>query len=908
MTVQRNPIEPPTGTVTFLFTDVAGSTRLWQEHPTEMDAALARHDEIMRATIGAHRGYIFSTAGDAFAASFARPGDAVDAAVEAQQGLAAEPWPSDAAILVRMGIHTGEAVERGGDYFGPTLNLGARIMSAGHGGQVLISAIMASVVAPSKHVLTDLGEHDLRDIDGTQRVFQVVGEAMRTDFPPIRSLNRTKHRLPSQRSSFVGRELEVAKTRSLLATSRLVTLTGSGGCGKTRVAIEAAAAEVDAFRDGVFFVDLARSGDGSGVAESFALALDFAPNGERPLPLQVISRIASKSVLLVVDNCEHVLDDIAELLDDLLASCPNTRVLATSREAIELDGEQTFRLPSLHVDSGSNDDLRPPSVRLFLERAAESGAEVSPSDDGVITEICRRLDGLPLAIELAAARTGVLSPSQILERLDDRFTLLTGGRRRTRGRQQTLEAAIDWSYDLLGPVEQDALRRLSVMPAAFDLDLATAVVATTPAAALNLVSTLVSRSLLQTVRGEASGAVRYRLLETIRVYAYQRLLDAGDAEASRDRHAEHIAVRLDALTDVPVDLVPDLVLLADDVLSAIDWCRSRNQTNTGARIVSVAAPIFIARGMKDRGRELCEWAQTVDDQVLRSKVLIALAFLAIAFQYRDRPAYRIARDSLDSAGNMTVGWRMRAHWLRAATYFLFDLDRCEAEIKRAYQLAGSPEDAIGLAYIDASLKQFRGDHLGAIQILKGLPTPDAAAGMMLGAAHASLLLALSLAEEPEEVTRMLDAAASARDGWRNRARRGDQWTLSYEIGRIVALGYLGEIDQARRGLVDAASLLGVERLPGLDGDLLVAAAMLSVYDNDPERASGLLGAANNLRSHYAICLYMEAHERIHGRPEGDLSTARMTTMHQRLDWQNPVRTRAARAMLDDELARLTTLA
>ena len=220
VTEQATAVQPPTGTVTFLFTDVVGSTRLWQERPTDMAAALGRHDEVMRAAIAAHRGYVFSTAGDAFAASFARPGDAIDAAVEAQMGLAAETWPSDVAILVRMGIHTGEAVERGGDYFGPTLNLGARIMSAGHGGQVLISATTASLVTPSKHVLTDLGEHELRDIDGTQRVFQVVGEAMRTGFPTIRSLNRTKHRLPSQRSSFVGRELEVGKTRSLLASGK----------------------------------------------------------------------------------------------------------------------------------------------------------------------------------------------------------------------------------------------------------------------------------------------------------------------------------------------------------------------------------------------------------------------------------------------------------------------------------------------------------------------------------------------------------------------------------------------------------------------------------------------------------------------------------------------------------------
>ena len=233
---RRNPVEPPTGTVTFLFTDVEGSTRLWQEHPEAMAVALARHDEIMRAAITAHQGYVFSTAGDAFAAAFASPGDAIDAAVDVQQGLATETWPTEVAILVRMGIHTGQAVERGGDYFGPRLNIGARIMSAGQGGQVLITATTASLVAPSKHVQTDLGGHDLRDIDGTQRVFQVAGDNMRTDFPALRSLNRTGHRLPSQRSSFVGHEVEVAKTRSLLRTGRLVTLTGSGGCGKTRVA------------------------------------------------------------------------------------------------------------------------------------------------------------------------------------------------------------------------------------------------------------------------------------------------------------------------------------------------------------------------------------------------------------------------------------------------------------------------------------------------------------------------------------------------------------------------------------------------------------------------------------------------------------------------------------------------
>ena len=897
----------PTGTVTFLFTDVEGSTRLWQAHPGAMATALSRHDEIMRAAIAACRGYVFSTAGDAFAAAFARPGDAVDAAVEAQQGLAAETWPADVRIDVRMGIHTGEAVERDGDYFGATLNLGARIMSAGFGGQVLMSATAMSLAAPSKHVLVDLGEHTLRDIDGTQQVFQVVGEAMRTDFPPIRSLNRTKHRLPSQRSSFVGREVEVAKTRSLLAASRLVTLTGAGGCGKTWVAIEAAAAEVDAFRDGVFFVDLARTGDGIGVAESFALALDFAPNGERPLRAQIIGRIEAKSVLLVVDNCEHVLDDVAELLDVVLASCPGTRVLATSREAIELDGEQTFRLPSLNVDPAPADEARPPSLRLFLERAAEAGAELSPSDDAVITDICRRLDGLPLAIELAAARTGVLSPNQILERLDDRFTLLTGGRRRTRGRQQTLETTIDWSYDLLDPVEQDALRRLSVMPAAFDLDLAAAVIETTPAKALNIVSNLVSRSLLQTVRANGTSESRYRLLETIRVYGYQRLFEAGDAERTRDCHAEHIASRLDAIPDLPFEMVPDLVLLTDDVLSALDWCRSRSHPNTGARIVSCAAPIFIARGMNKRGRELCEWAETVEDEILRSKVLIAFAYLAVAFQYPDRPVHRIARDSLASAGNFAVGWRMRAHMFRGLYYFLFDLDRAEAELLLADQLSGSPDDLIGVAVVKSAVKLFHGDHQGALHILKDRLGSDTPAGVFSSAAHGALLFAFTLADERDGITRTLESTTAIRELWLDQVRRGEHWSLTNEVGRIVALGYLGEMNRARRDLIDAASLLSGERLNGIDGDLLTAAAMLCLYDNDAQRASVLLGAVNTTRTHATICMYMEAYERIHGRPDGDLAKARMAVMHQRLGQRDPASARQARAKIDTEIARLTTL-
>ena len=433
-------VDRPSGTASFLFTDVEGSTRLWQTHPEAMTEALARHDAILRAAINDVGGYVFSTAGDAFAAAFARAGAAVQAATAAQRTLQAEQWPGGISLRVRMGIHTGEAVERDGDYFGPTLNRGARVMSAAHGEQVLVTGTTARVLDGSGIALVDLGEHLLRDIDGAEQLFQIAADGLATTFPPLRTLGSAKSSLPSQRSSFVGRDDEIARARGLLGSSRLVTLTGAGGCGKTRLAIEVATREAFGFKDGTVFVDLARIGGDDEVAETFANAIDFAPEPGRPIDQQVRSRIGAKQMLLVVDNCEHVLDEIAKQIDALLNACPNIRIVATSREALDVDGEKALRVPPMGVESA---DGRPAAALLFLERVTESGAQVDPADDGVIVEICRRLDGLPLAIELAAARTGVLSPAQILERLDVSPCLPAGGaapgvdsrrwRRRSRG-------------------------------------------------------------------------------------------------------------------------------------------------------------------------------------------------------------------------------------------------------------------------------------------------------------------------------------------------------------------------------------------------------------------------------------------------------------------------------------------
>lgn len=463
----------PTGTITLLFTDVEGSTSAWEAHPDAMARAIVRHDAIVRDALERAGGYVFSTAGDAFAAAFARPTHAVRAALDTQRRLLAEPWPPPLALRVRIGLHTGEAVERDGDYFGLSVNRAARIMAAAHGGQVLVSGATAALLDDGAMRLIDLGEHRLRDLDGVERLLQLVVGGLPETFPPLRTVDRHPSTLPMQRSTFVGREDERRQVRQALRASRLVTLTGVGGTGKTRLAIEVGHDLADVAPGGVFFVDLARIGDGELVWEAFAAGLDFAPDAGAPLPPQVTSRLGTKRALVVVDNCEHVLDDVAGAIEAVLAACPAVCVLATSREGLGLDGERVVPVKPLATEG--DDEHAAPAVRLFLDRAAGAHATLQcPADLATIREICVRLDGLPLAIELAAARTAVLSPADLLARLEDRFRLLTGGRRGKRNRQRTLEETIAWSYELLDEEERALFRRLAVCPAAFDLPRAAA--------------------------------------------------------------------------------------------------------------------------------------------------------------------------------------------------------------------------------------------------------------------------------------------------------------------------------------------------------------------------------------------------------------------------------------------------
>ena len=531
----------PTGTVTFLFTDIEGSTQLWEAAPDPMRAALAWHDSIVRDAIEAHGGYVFATGGDGFAAAFARAGDALAAAEKARRALASQEWPEGAPIRVRMALHTGEASERDGNYFGGAVNRAARLMAVGHGGQLLVSAATAELLTGTE--LVDLGEHRLRDLDRPLRVFQ-VGEGR---FPALRTLDAFPGNLPLQLSSYIGREKELERAAAALADSRIVTLTGVGGVGKTRLALQVAAEVLPRFTDGAWLVELAPVRDPDGVPDAVAAVFEVTPHRGQSLLQALVEFLRGKQLLLVVDNCEHLLEPAATLIETLERACPRVAVLATSREGLGIDGERMLAVPSLvSPKAGASPEAvaEAAAVRLFVDRAQAVKAEFSVTGDNAaaVAQVCRRLDGVPLAIELAAARVQAMNPAELARRLEHRFEVLAGGKRGAVERHQTLRAAIDWSYELLSEAQQRLLARLTVFAGGCTLEAAEAVCAGGPvdsASVWELIAALVARSLV--VAEDQGAETRYRLLETIRQYGEERLDEHGETAELRHRHAEYYA-------------------------------------------------------------------------------------------------------------------------------------------------------------------------------------------------------------------------------------------------------------------------------------------------------------------------------------------------------------------------------
>ena len=528
--------ERPSGTVTFLFTDVEGSTASWEQHPDAMGSALAAHDAILRSAIGSHHGVVFATGGDGFAAAFSRAAAALRAAIEAQALLAGARWSEGLALMVRMGLHTGEIDESDGDYFGPAVDRAARVMDAANGRQILVSSATREIVGGElggSTTFLDLGVHELRDVIEPVRLYRMDDGAFPSDPRPPRTGGVRSGNLPMGSGVLLGREADLEAVVGDLAVTRVVTLTGVGGIGKTRLALEVGRASQTEWRDGVWFAALDTIDAPDALLRVLLGLLGIEPRSQPDLA-SLIEGLRFRSSLLILDNCEHLLDAVVEATNAIVTSCPCVLVLATSREPLDVEGERVHQVRPLATDQGGA------SVALFRVRAAEVGASLDTDrDSDAIVRICRRLDGIPLAIELAAARGRSLRPAEIDQRLDDMFRLLTSGRRVSTERHRTLRATLEWSYDLLREPERAVLDRLSIFTGSFALEAVEAVAATEPVRTddvVDIVDRLVSQSLLVPV--DDTDETRFRLLEPVRHLAAEKLAHRGETESARLAHTQ----------------------------------------------------------------------------------------------------------------------------------------------------------------------------------------------------------------------------------------------------------------------------------------------------------------------------------------------------------------------------------
>ena len=651
----------PTGTVTFLFTDIEGSTQLWEKYPEAMKTALAKHDSILKDAVESNNGQIIKTTGDGIHAVFAKTLDAVNATLVSQHKLQSIyiDKPNSIFIKVRMGIHTGEAELRGGDYYGSTPNRAARIMSAGHGGQILISEttfhIAQEHLSADTNVI-DLGEHHLKGLKQAEKIFQISARNLLQEFPALKSLTHATNNLPTQLTSFIGREHELAEVQSKLEDGRLLTLIGPGGTGKTRLSIELGNQLLPSFEDGVWLVEFAPIADPSLILQTIASTFDLGEVPSVPLKVLVHDYLREKELLLILDNCEHLIEASAEVADELLHVAANIKIVASSREALGINGETVYRVPSLslpdEVEFRKETAMGYESVQLFVERASQANRKFQLSDENApaIIQICRRLDGIPLAIELAASRITAFSLEQIAKRLDDRFKLLTGGSRTALPRQQTLRALIDWSYDLLEHPEKALLRRLSVFAGGWTFEAAEMICNNVDV--LEYLPRLINKSLV--VINDEGYEPRYSLLETIRQYARDKLLENGEGEGTRDRHLAYfvemgeISVPEIFNKEKELEWLNRLETEYDNFRTAIEWGLSSDPFAVARLVYSLTYLMVITsyageghrwgvealekiKLLRDSGHVL-----TTEEKVYKARLLVSMGIMS--FSMGDNPS------------------------------------------------------------------------------------------------------------------------------------------------------------------------------------------------------------------------------------------------------------------------------
>lgn len=633
----------PSGTVTFLFTDIEGSTRLWETSASAMPDVLARQSAILRSAIAAHRGVIFKSLGDGFCAAFGDAPAALHAALDAQRALYGEDWGAIGRLLVRMAVHAGTAVPQGDDYFGPPLNRVARLLNAAHGGQILLSGTTFDLVherLPAGVALRDLGTHQLKDLSRPERFFQVVVPDLPAEFPPLRSLAHTRTNLPLQLTSLVGRAREVTQVSRLLrrVDVRLVTLTGPGGIGKTRLAQHIAADLLDAFVDGVIFVDLAPISEPAQLESVIVEVLGLTELSGQPLREQLATFLRDRQLLLLLDNFEQVVA-AAPLVVELLQIAPQLKVLATSRALLRVSGEHEFAVQPL----GLPDPERPtpveqlhryPAVALFVERASAVRPNVHPSH--TVVEICRRLDGLPLAIELAAARVRLFSPETLLVRLERRLPLLTGGPRDLPERQQTLRTTIDWSYDLLSRHEQAFFVELGVFVGGWTLEAAQAICMHADdlgSTVEDVLQSLLEQNLVRLAEGP-DRAPRFTMLETIREYAGEKLAARGEAGTVRKRHAEYYTPIAEALYSNPEGLLKTVALEYGNLQAALRWAVEQPEPALALRLVDGLGWFCLRAGLWSEAQQWLQWV--LAQPVGREHTLVRAGALVVQGQLFDR--------------------------------------------------------------------------------------------------------------------------------------------------------------------------------------------------------------------------------------------------------------------------------
>ena len=889
--------ELPTGTVTFLFTDIEGSTRLLQSLGEGYAEVLAEQRRLLRAAFKDKGGYEIDTAGDGLFVSFHRATQAVGAAVEAQRAIASHSWPENAPVRVRMGLHTGEAILTDEGYIGLDVHRAARICSAGHGGQILLSQTMRDLVEkdlPEGVSLHDLGEHRLKDLQHPEQVFQLLHPDLTSDFPSLKSLDTLPNNLPRQLTSFIGREREIEEVKKLLANTYLLTLTGSGGCGKTRLGLQVAADLVEEYKDGVWVVELAPLSDPDLVIQEVASVLGIregsgslsmgagtpgAPSTTSEadsLLTRLTGYLKSKQLLLVLDNCEHLIDECIRLVDVLLRSCLNLKIMVASREALGITGESAYRVPSLSLPDPSN---LPPlenfsnyeSVNLFIDRAvaAVSTFRVTDQSAPAVAQICHRLDGIPLAIELAAARVRVLEVEEITTRLDEDFRLLTGGSRTALPRQQTLRAMIDWSYNLLSEKERILFNRLSVFMGGWTLEAAEAICSGEDIDSyevLDLLTSLVDKSLVITegvYSGDGGGGKkRYHLLETVRQYARDRILDSGESPSLRDRHLEwclDLVERADPELRGPnqVEWLDTLEAEHDNLRAALEWSLGKENGEMGLQLAAALWLFWNVRGYSGEGGEWLERVLSgkIDDPA-STRIMAARAKALCGSANFFLGAHTVAQSRLEESikiwgelGNKS-GIAESLSTLGVLKFVQGNFGQSKSLLEESLSLYRVIGDKWGIAdslmWLGKVVGEFEGDYETAGTLLKESLPLFREVGDRRGLAHVLIGLGDTMVRQGDhEDARVLveEALVLSRE-------------LGYKWMMVVSLYVLGKVargggDYGRATEFFKESLIVWQEIDsGMELFLpirLEALGELAVEQGQPERGACLLGAAESLR-------------------------------------------------------------